>query len=78
VSSEVVVFRGGLVASWTIVARLLELEARGCSFRLEPGGRFRVTPPDLLTADDRAFLRTHQAECRQVVAYNADGYGRPA
>ena len=60
------------MADWTVVARLLELESRGCSFRLEDGGRFRVLPPDLLTADDISFLRARRDEARRVLAYQAD------
>ena len=71
-SSDVVTFRGGFVADWTVVARLLALEARGCSFRLEDGGRFRVQPSDKLTPDDIAFLRQHRDEARAISAYVAD------
>jgi len=70
--TNVVMFRGGFVADWTVVVRLLEIERRGCSFRLEPGGRFRVQPPDLLTNDDKIFLRARQNEARQVLEYQAD------
>ncbi len=68
-SGLLVTFRGGFVADWAIVHRLLELEGRGCAFRLEHGGRFRVTPPDRLTADDTAFLREHRDEARQVIEF---------
>ena len=71
-SSGLVTFRGGFVADWAVVARLLDLEARGCTFRLEDGGRFRVMPPDRLTADDAAFLRARRDEARQVLEYQAD------
>ena len=71
-SSGLVTFRGGFVADWTVVRRLLDIEARGCSFRLEDGGRFRVLPPDRLTADDVAFLRARRDEARQVLEYQAD------
>jgi hypothetical protein len=67
-----VTFRGGFVADWSVVRRLLDIEARGCSFRLENGGRFRVTPPDYLTADDVAFLRVWRDEARRVLEYQAD------
>ena len=71
-SSGLVTFRGGFVADWVVVARLLDLEARGCLFRLEAGGRFRVMPPDRLTPDDVAFLRARRDEARQVLEYQAD------
>jgi hypothetical protein len=70
--SDLVIFRGGFVADWAVVARLLDLESRGCSFRLEDGGRFRVVPHDRLTSDDVAFLRSRRDEARQVIAYQAD------
>jgi hypothetical protein len=66
---ELVTFRDGWVADWRIVRRLLELEARGCIFTLEAGGRFRVVPFDKLTADDAAFLRDHRDAARLVLEY---------
>ena len=70
--SDLVHFRGDFVASCAVVQRLLDLESRGCSFRLEDGGRFRVIPPDRLTPDDVAFLRARRDEARQVLEYQAD------
>lgn len=67
-ASTLVTFRGGFVADWTVVRRLLDLEARGCSFQLETHGGFRVVPPDRLTSDDVAFLRARRDEARQVLA----------
>ena len=75
VSSEaptLVTFRGGFVADWQVVQRLLDLESRGAQFRLLDGGRFCVDPPDLLTPDDQAFLRAHRDEARRVLEYEAD------
>ena len=71
-SPALVTFRGGFVADWAVVQRLLDIEARGCSFRLEDGGRFRVIPPDWLTPEDVAFLRARRDEARQVLEYQAD------
>jgi len=71
-SPGLVTFRGGFVADWAVVHWLFDLEARGCTFRLEGGGRFRVIPPDRLTAADVAFLRQHRDQARQVIAYVAD------
>jgi hypothetical protein len=71
-SSGLVTFRGGFVADGAVVGRLLDLEARGCSFRLETGGRFRVIRPDRLTPEDVAFLRARRDETRQVLEYQAD------
>ena len=71
-ASALVTFRGGFVADSAIVQRLLDIEARGCSFRLEEGGRFRVVPADRLTPDDLAFLRERRDEARRVLEYEAD------
>ena len=67
-----VTFRGGFVADWAIVRRLLDIEARGCSFQLEDAGRFRVIPPDRLTIEEVAFLRARRDEARRVLEYQAD------
>jgi len=69
---QLVHFRGGFVADWAVVRRLLELEARGCRFQLEPHDRFRVIPPDLLNSEDLAFLRLNRDEARRILAYQAD------
>jgi hypothetical protein len=69
-SSEWVTFRDGFVADWAVVQRLLDIETRGCQFRLEPGGRFRVNPPDKLTPEDVAFLRARRDEARACIEYN--------
>ena len=71
-TGALVTFRGGVVATWAVVRRLLDIEARGCSFRLEESGRFRVLPPELLTQDDVSFLRARRDEARQVLEYQAD------
>ena len=56
-SFALVTFRGGVVADCGLVQRLLDIEARGCSFRLEEGGRFRVTPPDpRWTSENRPLI----------------------
>lgn len=71
-SDRPVTFRGGFIADGRVVQRLLELECRGCTFKLVDGGRFRVIPPDLLTPDDIAFLKARRDEARQVLEYQAD------
>lgn len=68
-SDALVTFRGGFVADWAVVRRILDLEARGCSFRLEEAGRFRVVPPSQLTPDDVTFLRARRDEARAVIQY---------
>jgi hypothetical protein len=67
-----VTFRGGFVADWAIVRRLLDLEARGARFELVDGGRFRVLPLSVLTADDSAFLRANRNEARRVLEHQAN------
>jgi hypothetical protein len=69
---RLVTFRGGAVFRLDVVARLLALEHRGARFVLLADGGFRVVPPDLLTADDTAFLRAHRDQARAVVRYQAD------
>jgi hypothetical protein len=74
-SSEALVlvtFRGGFVADWAVVRRLIELEARGARFELLADGRIRVAPPDLLDGDSRDFLRAHRDEARKILEYQAD------
>jgi hypothetical protein len=71
-SIKLVLFRGGFVADWEVVRRLLDVESRGCTFSLEADGRFAIRPPSVLTADDINFFRAHQREARQVIGYNAD------
>lgn len=71
-SDGLVTFRGGFVASWPVVARLLDLEVRGARFVLLAGGRFRVEPGTVVTDEDRAFLLAHRDEARSVIEYQAD------
>jgi hypothetical protein len=66
-------FRGGFVADWQVVNRLLGIEARGARFELLADGRFRVIPSDALTLEDVEFLRARRVEARQVLEYQADG-----
>jgi hypothetical protein len=69
-SSDVVTFRGGFVADWTLVRRLLDIEARGATFHLESEGRFRVVPSSVLTPDDITVLRARRDEARAVLIYS--------
>jgi hypothetical protein len=68
----IVTFRGGFVADWAVVRRLLDLEARGARFELKLNGGFRVLPASALTPDDTAFLRARRDEARKVLEYQAD------
>ena len=63
------VFRGGFVADWAVVQRLLDLEARGLTFELLADGRFRVAPGRLLARNDRTFLRTFRDEAHDIIEY---------
>lgn len=65
-------FRGGFVADWAVVSRLLDLEARGARFELKPDGGFRVVPSSVLMPEDTAFLRAHRNEARRVLEYQAN------
>jgi hypothetical protein len=67
---QLVTFRGGFVADLPVVSRLLDLADRGASFSLLDGGRFRVVPASVLTADDVAFLRARRDEARACIEYN--------
>ena len=67
--SELVTFKGGFVAQWTLVSRLLDLEARGATFQLLADGRFRVDPSSVLTPDDTVFLRMYRDEARAYIEY---------
>jgi hypothetical protein len=68
-ASAFVTLRGGVVANVAVVTRLIDLEARGCRFTLQPAGRFRVEPANELTPDDRAFLQQHRDEARRILEY---------
>ncbi len=73
-SSEprLVTFRGGVVASFEVVERLLAIEARGAKFVSQADGRFKVEPLTALTPEDATFLKAHRDEARRVLAYQAD------
>src|SRR5215472_2831996 len=71
-SAVLVALRGGLAVDWRIVARVLELEDRGIVFVLLETRKFRVRPSDLLTDDDRVFLRTHRDEIQRLLEFDAD------
>lgn len=70
--ATVAVYRGGFVANPAVVACLLAIEGRGARFLPQPDGSFRVERHELVTAEERAFLRAHLAEARRVVHYQAD------
>ncbi len=64
-SSNLVTFRGGFTADWSVVVRLLEIEAKGVRFELADRGRFRVVPGSALTPVDRSFLATNETKYTQ-------------
>lgn len=61
--------RAGPVVTVAVVDRLLDLERRGASFRLTPDS-VAITPLDVLSDDDKRFLRAHRDDVRAVVAYD--------
>lgn len=67
-----VTFRGGFTANRVVWAKLLDIEARGCTFELLADGRICIRPPGQLTPDEIAFLRQHRDEARRVLQYQAD------
>jgi hypothetical protein len=67
-----VTFRGGFVADWHVVSKLLDLEARGARFELLADGRIRVSPAELLDSDSREFLRARRDEARRVLQYQPE------
>jgi hypothetical protein len=67
--ATLVTFRGGFVAKWRVVYRILDLEARGLHFEVIEDGRLSVAPRSLLTDDDRAFLHAEGDEARRIVSY---------
>ena len=71
-ATALVTFRGGFVADWSVVSRLLQIETRGGCFELTSTGGFRVTPGSILTPEDVSFLRQHRDEARRVLQYQAD------
>lgn len=77
-SSNVVVLKGGVVADIAVVVKLLDIERRGATFQLLEAGRFRVVPPDVLTAEDAAFLRQHRDDARKLLEYDAHAVKEPA
>ena len=66
--SELVTFRGGFVADWVLVERLLDIESRGATFHLLDDG-FKVDPPAVLTDDDIDFLQQRHDEARAAIQY---------
>ncbi|MDA1307325.1 MAG: hypothetical protein O2917_08700 [Acidobacteria bacterium] len=68
-SDHIVTLKGGVTMPLAIIQRLIDLEDRGCTFRLEAEGRFRVTPPSALTPDDAAFLSAHRDDARRAIQY---------
>jgi hypothetical protein len=68
----IVTLRGGLAVSWSVVAKLIDLEFRGAKFELLDDGHFKVVPSSVLTADDTAFLKAHRDEARRVIEYDVD------
>lgn len=69
-SSELVVFRGGAVAPWAVVAWLLDLEARGIPLQVDANHRFIVPSSDpRLTDADRAGMARWRHHLRCIVEH---------
>jgi len=68
-SESLVVFKGGFVADYVVVERLLDLAQRGATFEVVDDARFKVVPPAVLTDADKMFLRLRRDEARAVVGY---------
>ena len=68
-SDALVTLNGGMTVRWAVVAKPLDLEARGATFELVEGGGFAVAPRSVLTDDDRAFLRVHRDDARRCLEY---------
>ena len=66
---RLVTFRGGFVADWSLVERLIEIEHKGGRFHLLDDGRFAVRPSSILTSTEADYLRAHRDEARQVLEY---------
>ena len=69
--TTLVTLTGGVVADCLVIARLIDIEARGARFELLDGGGFRVIPPSVLTPDDRRFLTERRDEARAILRYEA-------
>jgi len=74
---QLVTFRGGFVADWLLVSRLLDLEARGAQFQLESEGHFRVVPSSVLSPEDVTFLRLRRDQARAIIEYCEHEAKRP-
>jgi hypothetical protein len=68
----VVTLSGGLTVSCAVLAQLLDIEARGCTFELLADGRICVRPVGRLTPEEIAFLKQHRDEARRILQYQAD------
>ncbi|MGH9253503.1 MAG: hypothetical protein ACRD3C_02920 [Vicinamibacterales bacterium] len=67
-----ITFRDGFTANCAVLAKLLDIEARGCTCELLADGRICIRPPGQITADEITFLREHRDEARRVLQYQAD------
>ena len=70
-ADEIVVLRGDLPVRLAVLRLAWDLEARGITLSIDPNGRLVASPPDQVTANDVAALRTHLRDVKRVVAYRA-------
>ena len=68
----VVTLSGGVTVSCAVLAKLLDIEARGCSFELLADGRICIRPAGRLQPEEIAFLKQHRDEARRILEYQAD------
>jgi hypothetical protein len=67
-----VTFRGGFVADWRVVEKVIQLEAKDARFTVLHGDRIQIEPAGLLDPDTRVFPAAHRAEAIAVLRYEAD------
>jgi hypothetical protein len=71
-AAVVVTLRGGVTVSSDVLVKLLDIEARCCTFKLLANGRICITPSGRLSPEEIDFLRRHRDEARRVLEYQAD------
>ena len=70
-ASDLVPLKGGFAVPADVLRRLWTLEDRGLRFtRDDP--YLVVSPPELLTPDDRAFIKTNKTLILEVLTYCQD------
>ena len=60
--------RGGLMVDGDVIRGLVDLENRGCTFRVEDG-RIYVEPMAELSEADRTWLTAHRLQALGILGY---------